>query len=193
MVAALSAVRPRVVLALGSAGDGLEARLFLGDLKPAWTGEAVLGPAPLPAAASSGFSTPKVSDAWTTPPGEKSSAASALRPRSWSFAESNRQLGDVDGIAAAQFDLANLDVGAQRFDEARARLAEAWQIFLQIGRADAIAAVGFLYGQLLASTDRAQALTILRTSRDASQRLGWTQQVDQINALLQSLEEPDES
>ncbi len=104
-----------------------------------------------------------------------------------------RRLGDVGEIAAAQFDLANLDIEAQRFDEARARLAESWGIFLQIGRADAIAAVGSLYGQLLADTDRAQALTILRTSRAASERLGWTQQVGEIDALLEELEKPEAS
>jgi hypothetical protein len=40
IVAAVSAVRPRVALGLRSG----EARLFLGGVQPAWTGEAVLGP-----------------------------------------------------------------------------------------------------------------------------------------------------
>jgi hypothetical protein len=44
IAAALAAVRPRMVLSLGSGPDGLQARLFLGGLQPAWTGEAVLGP-----------------------------------------------------------------------------------------------------------------------------------------------------
>jgi hypothetical protein len=107
--------------------------------------------------------------------------------------EVDRQLGDVEGIAGAQYDLANLDVEENRFDEARARLSEAWQILLQIGRADAIAIVGSRYGQLLAATDRTQALTILRTSREAFQRLGWTQQLGELDALLQSLDGPNES
>lgn len=44
IAAALAAVRPRMALSLGSGPDGLQARLFLGGLQPAWTGEAVLGP-----------------------------------------------------------------------------------------------------------------------------------------------------
>src|SRR5882724_4347664 len=44
IAAALSALRPWVVLALGSGATGGSARLFLGGLQPAWAGPAVLGP-----------------------------------------------------------------------------------------------------------------------------------------------------
>jgi tetratricopeptide (TPR) repeat protein len=49
LTAALSAARPRVVLALGAA-----ARLFLAGLQPAWTGAAVLGPLPVDLALGGG-------------------------------------------------------------------------------------------------------------------------------------------
>jgi tetratricopeptide (TPR) repeat protein len=48
IAAALSVLRPRVVLSLMSGGGGsLEARLHLEGVKPAWKGEAVLGPFPV--------------------------------------------------------------------------------------------------------------------------------------------------
>jgi hypothetical protein len=50
IAAALAALRPRVVLALGSGS----ARLFLGGLQPAWTGAAVLGPIPVDLALGAG-------------------------------------------------------------------------------------------------------------------------------------------
>lgn len=47
IAAALSVLRPRVVLALSGEGGTLEACLHLEGVKPAWTGEAVLGPVPV--------------------------------------------------------------------------------------------------------------------------------------------------
>jgi len=50
IVAAVSAVRPRVALAFRSG----QARLFLGGVQPAWTGEVVLGPVPVDLTLGSG-------------------------------------------------------------------------------------------------------------------------------------------
>jgi tetratricopeptide (TPR) repeat protein len=47
IAAALSVLRPRVVLTLSGGEGNLEARLHLEGVKPAWTGEAVLGPVPV--------------------------------------------------------------------------------------------------------------------------------------------------
>ncbi len=47
IAAALSVLRPRVVLTLSGEEGSLEARLHLEGVKPAWTGEAVLGPVPV--------------------------------------------------------------------------------------------------------------------------------------------------
>ena len=107
--------------------------------------------------------------------------------------EVERQLGDVDGIAAAQFDLANLDLKEKRFAEARARLAESWEINLSLGRVDGIAIVGELYGRLLLASDRDQAVMVLRTAREAAHRLGWPPEIGRLDALLEKLENPDES
>jgi hypothetical protein len=101
-----------------------------------------------------------------------------------------RELGDLDGIANAQFYLASLDLKENRPDDALSRLAESWDILLKIGRADGIAAVGQLYGQVLASTDRAKAVSVLRTSLEAFQRLGMTAQAEKVAGLLKSLETP---
>jgi tetratricopeptide (TPR) repeat protein len=101
--------------------------------------------------------------------------------------EVNRRLGDLDGIGAAQYDLAQLDLQEERWEEARGRLKEAWEIFERIGRLDFIAGAGAAYGQLLLATDRSQAITILQTSRDAFQRLGYTQAVSQLDELLSQL------
>jgi hypothetical protein len=100
-----------------------------------------------------------------------------------------RDLGDIDLIANAQFDLARIDLMEERISEARARLAESWEINLRLGRADGIAFVGSLYGRLLLSTDPAQASNILRTARDAFQLLGWAQEVAELDALLATAEQ----
>ncbi len=47
IAAGLAALRPRVVLALAPGAEGLEAKLFLGGVAPAWPKEAVLGPVPV--------------------------------------------------------------------------------------------------------------------------------------------------
>ena len=98
--------------------------------------------------------------------------------------ETNRRLGDIDGIAAAQYELADLDLRQERPAEALERLAESWKLFSRIGRADGIAFVGQFYGPLLASTDPSRALEILRTSRDAFQLLGMTTEVAQTDELI---------
>jgi tetratricopeptide (TPR) repeat protein len=103
-----------------------------------------------------------------------------------------RTLGDINEIAAAQFDLASLYLKEGQKEEARARLAESWQINVKIGRADGIAFVGALYGQLLLATDPSQAITILQTAREAFQRLGRTQQAGEIEAFLERLKNQPE-
>lgn len=102
--------------------------------------------------------------------------------------EVNRKLGDVEGIAAAQFDLALLDLREQQRDSARDRLAESWEIVSGIGRADAVAAVGKIYGMTLAAgRDREQAAAVWKGSLVACQRLGWEARAQEVEALLAGL------
>jgi tetratricopeptide (TPR) repeat protein len=104
--------------------------------------------------------------------------------------EIQRALGDPAGIANAQFYLASLDLDENRPDNALSRLVESWEINLRIGRADGIAFVGQFYGLVLAGTDRAKAVSVLRTSQDAFQRLGMTAEAEELAGLLKELEAP---
>jgi hypothetical protein len=104
-----------------------------------------------------------------------------------------RQLGDIDLIASAQYDLAMLDLNQERPTEALERLAESWDINLRFGRADGVAVVGQLYGQLLAAADRSRALEVLRTSREAFRLLKRTAKVNELDELIQRLERPEPS
>lgn len=105
--------------------------------------------------------------------------------------ETNRRLGDVDGIAAAQYDLAVLELKQERPAEALERLAESWDLFCRINRVDFMAVCGALYGQLLATTDPSRALEILRASRDAFQLLGRAAKVKELDELIRKLEQPE--
>jgi len=99
-----------------------------------------------------------------------------------------RRLNDLDGIANAQFYLASLDLQENRRTEALTRLAETWESILKIGRAEGIAAVGLFYGQLLVGSDRGKAISVLRTSQEAFQRLGMMEEVAEVSGILKSLE-----
>jgi hypothetical protein len=100
----------------------------------------------------------------------------------------NRGLGDLDGIGAAQYDLALLDLEEGQVDSARTRLAEAWEIFQRIRRADFIAIAGKLYGRLLAEAgEREAAVAVLRESRAAYQLLGREDQCREVEAALARL------
>jgi hypothetical protein len=102
-----------------------------------------------------------------------------------------RKLGALEGIANAQFRLASLDLEENRATAALARLAESWEIVLGIGHAQAVAVVGQFYGLVLAGTDRAKAVSVLRTSLEAFQRLGRTAELEEVAGLLKSLESGD--
>ncbi len=102
--------------------------------------------------------------------------------------ELTRQLGDLEGIANVQFYLASLDFDDNLLGEALVRLEESWEIVLKIGRADGIAAIGLFYGQLLAGSDRGKAISALRTSQEAFQRLEMTREAANVANILVLLE-----
>jgi|GEM_PF-2819335 len=102
--------------------------------------------------------------------------------------EISRGLEDLESIANAQFYIASLDLQEKRLADALSRLAESWEIVSRIGVAGGIAFVGQFYGQVLAGTDRGQAISVLRTSQEAFQRLGMTDEVAEAAGILKSLE-----
>jgi tetratricopeptide (TPR) repeat protein len=102
--------------------------------------------------------------------------------------EVNKQLGDLDGIAAADWDLAQIDLQRQDFEAAFPRLAESFQILLRLQRPDGITTVGGVLGQLLMALGaNDQARGVLAVSMVAARKLGWEDDVRQIQELLDSL------
>jgi tetratricopeptide (TPR) repeat protein len=102
--------------------------------------------------------------------------------------ETNRRLNDGDGIAATLSDLAQCGLASRDVVEVAPKLAEAYSILEKIGRAEPLAAVGFSYGQMLAGVGkRDQAIAVLRTSAAASRKLGQSEQVAQMEQLIEQL------
>ena len=97
----------------------------------------------------------------------------------------NRQLGDLDGIAAADWDLARIDLARENYQSALPRLVESFQINRRLQRPDGIATVGAPLGQLLMAAGQTdQARQVLEASLAAAAKLGWTDMVQRINQLL---------
>ena len=99
--------------------------------------------------------------------------------------EVSKQLGDLDGIAAADWDLARIDLAREDYESALPRLMESFQIFGRLQRPDGIAAVGMTLGQLLMAAGQTDlARQVLGDSLAAATKIGWTDMVQQINELL---------
>jgi hypothetical protein len=97
----------------------------------------------------------------------------------------NRQLGDLDGIAAASWDLARIDLARQDHEQALPRLTEAFDILGHLQRPDGIAVTGITLGQLLLDAGQTgQARQVLASSLAAAARLGWTDMAQRISDLL---------
>ncbi len=99
----------------------------------------------------------------------------------------NRGLGDIDGIAAALFNLAQLDLMEEKHVAALPRLLESFALNTRLGRADGIAIVGSVLGQLLAAAGRAEARSVLDQSREAFLRLEQAEPAREIEMILASL------
>jgi hypothetical protein len=99
--------------------------------------------------------------------------------------ETNRKIGNVDGIAAAHWGLATIELRRGKVVEAAPQLAEAWSLFTRLGRADGIAAIGEIFGQVLvAAGQRDQAIAILRRSVEAYRKLGREERAHEVEALV---------
>ncbi|HEY6424428.1 MAG TPA: hypothetical protein VIY28_14505, partial [Pseudonocardiaceae bacterium] len=99
--------------------------------------------------------------------------------------EVNKQLGDLDGIAAADWALAKIDLAQQDYPSAIPRLLESFQILCQLQRADGIATVGMtLGGLMLAAGLTDEARQVLGESLAAATKIGHRSLTRQINELL---------
>jgi tetratricopeptide (TPR) repeat protein len=85
----------------------------------------------------------------------------------------NCTLGDADGIAAALWGLAQLDLAQEQMEAAIPRITEAYDLLSRLDRADGIALVGMTYGQILAAGGKPEAaLAVLRRSAAMFRKLG---------------------
>ena len=100
----------------------------------------------------------------------------------------NEKLEDMDGIAAASWDIAQLELRRRDFKAAFPPLARSYSILQQIGRLDGLCTVGMLFGQFLcAAGKREEGIKVLTRSRDGFLKLGRSQDAKQTQALLDGL------
>lgn len=104
------------------------------------------------------------------------------------------ELGDLDGIAAAKWSLGRVDLARQDHQSALPRLVEAFQALHQLQRADGIAVVGRVLGELLLAAEQpGQARQVLEASLVAATKIGATDLAQQTRQLLaRCSEEPDQ-
>ena len=96
-----------------------------------------------------------------------------------------KQLGDLDGIAAADWGLARSDLAREDYQSALPRMMESFQIYGHLQRPDGIAVVGAILGRLLMAAGQADlARQVLADSLAAATKIGWTDAVQRINELL---------
>ncbi len=104
--------------------------------------------------------------------------------------EANRKLRDAEGIAAAQWGIARIELQREQHDRAIPRLLEAWGILERLGRTEGLAVVGRTLGQLLAGAGlRDEARAVLGISAGAWRKLGRGQEAEAVEALLGGLGE----
>ena len=107
--------------------------------------------------------------------------------------EVHEQLGDMDGIAAANWDLARIDLARQDFEAAAPRLVTSFQLLLKLQRPDGIAVVGTTLGQLLlAAGKRERARQVFQTSRAAAAKIGLSDVIDEVDELLKAADDGNE-
>jgi tetratricopeptide (TPR) repeat protein len=111
--------------------------------------------------------------------------ARALRAESL---DAFRRLGVAEGIANSLWGLAQIDLAQEKLDEAAPRVIEAYGIVSHLGRADAIAVIGLLHGQILTAFQmRTEALTVLRRSAEMFRKLGLEKEAHDAEKLISDL------
>lgn len=102
--------------------------------------------------------------------------------------ETNRGLGDIDGVAAALWGLAQIDLARTDFEAARPRVAEAYALFDRLGRTDGIAVVGSAHGQfLIANGEVDKGVAVLERAGQALRRLAQDASALEISKLFDSI------
>jgi tetratricopeptide (TPR) repeat protein len=104
--------------------------------------------------------------------------------------DTNRRLGNADGIASGLWDIARIELTRQQYDQAIPRLMEAWRIFEHLQRAEGLAVVGSVFGQVLAGLGlKEEALAVLRRSAGAFRKLGRVDEAEEVEALIATVAE----
>ena len=99
--------------------------------------------------------------------------------------EVSKQLGNLDGIAAASWALAQIDLAREDYKSALPRMMESFQIFGRLQRPDGIAVVGWTLGLLLMTAGQADlARQVLDDALAAATEAGLTGLAQQINERL---------
>ncbi len=100
-----------------------------------------------------------------------------------------RRLGDIDGIAASLWSIAQIELERKQFERALPRLSEAWRLVVKLGRPDGIAAIGGVLGQFLAGADLLdEARNVLGQAAVAYRKLGQAAQAVQIEAMMADID-----
>jgi hypothetical protein len=100
----------------------------------------------------------------------------------------NRRLDHADGIASALWGLAELDLAEDKLEDSVPRVVEAYQIVIRLGRADAIAVIGMIYGQILARhTKFGDALMVLQRSAEMFRALGQENRAREAEEIIAQL------
>jgi hypothetical protein len=95
---------------------------------------------------------------------------------------------DADGIGATLWDLAQLDLMEQKIGDAVPRIFEAYQIMSKLGRAEGIAVIGTVAGQILEANERPdEARRVLRRSAEMFRKLGRTGDTQETEDLIRQL------
>jgi tetratricopeptide (TPR) repeat protein len=101
----------------------------------------------------------------------------------------HRKLGNLDGIAAAEWALARIELTQKNHEAAVRRMADSFQILRRLQRADGIATVGATLGEMLLLAGHADlARDVLSEGRDAAAKIGASDLVERFNQLLDRLD-----
>jgi hypothetical protein len=100
----------------------------------------------------------------------------------------HRRLADAYEIGATLWNLAQLDLAESKISDAVPRIVEAYNIVSQLGRAEGIAVIGKVLGQILAENDQPdEARSVLRRSIEMYRKLGRDADAQQVEDLLRTL------
>jgi hypothetical protein len=101
----------------------------------------------------------------------------------------NRQLGDIDGIAASLWSIAQIELKRKKFELAFPRLEEAWPLIVKLGHPNGIAAIGGVFGQLLVEADLLdEARNVLGQAAAALRKLDQDARAAQIEAKMADID-----